>query len=70
LKSKVVSRNVGAVSAVELTETTADLLPKKSIVTCREDVAGMDKAILIRWARDFVKEVADLTSGGRKILLT
>jgi hypothetical protein len=70
LKTRVVSRSVGAGPAVELTETIADLLPRNSIATCREDVAGMDKAIFIWWARDFVKEVADLTSGGRKILLT
>jgi DDE superfamily endonuclease len=69
LKSRVVSRNVGAAPAVELTEAIADLLPRKSIVTYREDVTGMDKAIFSQWARDFVKEVADLTSGGRKILL-
>jgi hypothetical protein len=66
LKSRVVNGNVGAEPAVEGTETIADFPPRKSIVTCREDVAGMDKAIFIRWARDFVKEVADLTSGGHK----
>jgi hypothetical protein len=61
LKTRVVSRSAGAALAVELTETIAELLPRKSIVTCREDVTGMDKAVFIRWARDFLKEVADLT---------
>lgn len=50
-------------------ESVVDCLPRRSIVTTREDLAGVDKSNFIRWAELFVEDVADLTKQGRKVLL-
>lgn len=56
-------------NGVEVTESLADCIPRHGYVTTRKDVAGIDKFSFHRWAERFVKEVEDLTRGGRKVLL-
>jgi len=50
-------------------ESITDCLPRHSMITTREDLAGVDKHNFLRWAQAFVQEVKDLTTGGRKVLL-
>ena len=53
----------------EVIETFADCFPRKTTITARSDIAGVDKRNFLRWAHTFVEEVSDLTAGGRKVLL-
>lgn len=57
------------VSNRDVCESLADCIPRGAYITTREEVAGIDKKIFREWATRFVKEVADLTQNGRKVLL-
>ena len=50
-------------------ETLVDRLPRGSIVTMRENVAGVDNHNFIEWAKQFVNDLKDLTMNNRKVLL-
>ena len=50
-------------------ESLADCLPQGTLVTMREDVAGVDKFNFERWVELFVTDIADKTATGRKVLL-
>jgi len=51
-------------------ETFATHLPRNSVVTMREKVAGVDSNSFFQWAEMFCKFVEPQTAGGRKVLLT
>lgn len=53
----------------ERIETLADCLLRGSIITSRSETASVDKEKFLRWAKQFVKDIQDLTSNGRKVLL-
>lgn len=53
----------------EVLETFADCFPRRTVLTTRSELAGVDKHNFLRWAEGFVKEVSDLTKDGRKVLL-
>ena len=50
-------------------QSLADCLPRYSIVTTQEELAGVDKGNFVRWAEIFVRDVSDLSKHGRKLLL-
>ena len=50
-------------------ETVGDCLPRGSVITTREDVAGVNSKNFLRWAKYFADDVKDLTVNGRKVLL-
>ena len=66
--TKFSHRVVKTVSGLEK-QSLADFLPRYSIVTTREELAGVDKSNFVRWAEIFVKDVSDLTKHGRRLLL-
>ena len=43
-------------------ETDADCLPRGSVITTREDVAGVNNRNFLRWAKYFADDVKDLCS--------
>jgi len=49
-------------------ESIADCLPRGSLATAREDLAGVDEHNFLRRAQAFVEELKDLTAGGCKVL--
>lgn len=51
-------------------ETIFECLPRGSLATTRDTVAGVTKFSFELWAEYFVRDVADKTTNGRKILLT
>lgn len=63
------TRTVLSSTNEEVVETIADCLPRRTLVTIRSEVAGVDKINFLGWAHRFVAEVSDLTVGGRKVLL-
>eukprot|EP00171_Calliarthron_tuberculosum_P006015 IDg6015t1 len=50
-------------------QTYADLLPRHSLLACREDRGSVDSVNFFNWAKVFVESVRDLTAGGCKVLL-
>lgn len=53
----------------EYLETIADCLPLNALVATRKDVPSVHKSNFVAWARSIVKDLADVTSNGRKALL-
>lgn len=53
----------------EVVETLSDCLPRGSIITTRTETASVDKNNFLRWARQFVEDIRDLTANNRKVLL-
>jgi len=51
------------------TQTIFECLPAGSLVSMRDDNAGVNKRNFLEWARAFVTDVAHLTRDGRKVLL-
>ena len=68
-KGKHLKYRTSFVQGKPVLETLADCLPRGSIVTMRENVAGVDNPNFIEWAKLFVKDAADLTIDNRKVLL-
>eukprot|EP00171_Calliarthron_tuberculosum_P001518 IDg1518t1 len=50
-------------------ETVADQLPRNAVVATRADSGGVDSGNFFLWATHFVRYMAPLTAGGRKVLL-
>eukprot|EP00171_Calliarthron_tuberculosum_P023847 IDg23847t1 len=51
-------------------ETYADYLPRSSVISVREDRGGVNSDNFLQWAKMFVAHVKDLTTAGRKVVLT
>lgn len=56
-------------SREEETRTISEYLPRHSYVNQVENVAGIDSYSFLQYSQLFVKDVEDLTAGGRKVLL-
>jgi len=54
----------------EVVQTYSTFLPRGSAVAMRDQNGGVDSENFYQWARLFVESVKDLTSNGRKLLLT
>ena len=68
-KGKHLKFRTTVVDGKPVVETLADCLPRGSIVTMRENVAGVDSYNFIEWAKLFVVDVKDLTMNNRNVLL-
>ena len=51
-------------------ETYTQYLPRSACVAVREECGGVDSANFLNWAKELVKNMPDLTCGGRHVLLT
>lgn len=50
-------------------ETYASRLPRRAVLTSREENGGVDSNNFYEWEKGFMQYVQDLTSNGRKVLL-
>lgn len=53
----------------EIVQTPADVLPRHSVISVRENNEGVDKHNFLNWGREFVESVEDLTANNRKLFL-
>jgi DDE superfamily endonuclease len=56
-------------AGVEVVQTLSSFLPRRSVVSTRPDIAGMNSTIFKEFAKWFVEQVHDLTAGCRKVIL-
>ena len=54
----------------EIHETAADVLPRHSVDTVREQNGGVERHNFLNWRMAFVDSVKDLTANNRKLILT
>lgn len=69
IEGKAIKYRTIDLNGAPVMETIADCLPRGSVITTRELVAGVDSEHFLRWAKYFAADVQDLTANGRKVLL-
>ena len=51
------------------TESVVNFLPAGSLITTRENIAGVDKQNFLRWVPFYLQQIGPLLENGRKVLL-